>query len=75
MDNILKQVQKMIVKKKKYVVARVVSTSGSLCIVQDELGNDMKVVGLGYNVGNNVLVEDGRIISHITKKTRRVWIP
>jgi len=75
MDNILKQVQNLINRKQKYIVGRVISTTGSLCVVKDTDGNELKVTGLGYTVGNHVLVENQRIISRIEKKLNRVWIP
>jgi len=75
MDNVLKQIQSLVLKKNKYKVARVISTTGSLCIVKDDNGNELKVTGLGYVVGNSVLIENERIISRIEKKINRIWIP
>ena len=60
--------------KTRYRIGRIISHTGSFCVVEDNTGGIHKVSGVGYSSGQYVLSENDMIIGRVTEKIKRVFI-
>ncbi len=73
MSNILQELLHVVKGKTTYKIGKVVSSFNNFFIV-DILGGQLQVSGVGYKVGQTVLVEDDKIIGVVNKHINRVWV-
>ncbi len=72
--NTLQELIDLVQPKIIYRVGMIISHTGTFCTVQDSAQVQHKVSGIGYNIGDNVLVENDKVVGKVSKKVETIYI-